>query len=445
MTRDPHTKKTGMNVQTVVCSFLHVCVCGPHLFMICCSYSQSLLVAMADRRGGFDCEFVESPPKIVQSECPVCLLVLCEPYQVTCCGYSYCKVCIERVKADKEPCPCCKNDFDDFPNKGLQQSLSGFKVFCSHRKEGCQWIGEFGQLESHLNVNSSHHHQLEGCAHAEVRCQYCFKLYKRSQVLAHQSDFCPLRPFTCQHCKMFHSHYEDVVSNHMPRCGCCPVGCPNECGATVLLRDVERHISDDCPLTVITVQVRRKDLPPHHALVGAQVSDQVSDVRRELAEFKKEVATLSRVSAFGPIEMTLVNFARAKRRNEVWRSSPFYSDIRGYKFCLVIAANGLGLAKNTHVSVVVYLMRGSFDSQLRWPFRGRITIQLLDQTGSNHITHLLDFSHEVCNQACKRVPFWRGVSSIGLRKGFFVAHSDLTPNYLVDDCLYFQVSKVELP
>ena len=398
---------------------------------------------MADRHGGLDCEFVESPPKIIQSECPVCLLVLCEPYQVTCCGYSYCKVCIERIKADKEPCPCCKNDFDDFPNKGLQRSLSGFKVFCSHRKEGCQWIGEFGQLESHLNVDPPQHRQLEGCTYVEAACQYCFKLFKRSQVLAHQSEHCPLRPFTCQYCKMFCSHYEDVVNNHVPRCGSCPVSCPNECGATLLLRDVERHVSDDCPLTVITVQVRRKDLPPHHTLVSAQVAARVSDVRQELSEFKKEVATLTRVSAFGPIEMTLVNFAAAKRRNAVWGSSPFYSDFQGYKFHVAIATNGLNAAKNTHVSVAIYLMRGSFDSQLRWPFQGRLTIQLLDQTGANHITHVVDFSSVVHSQACKRVPFWRDASGSGLCKTFFVAHSDLSPNYLVDDCLYFQVSKVE--
>ena len=400
---------------------------------------------MAERLDGFDCEFVESPPKIVQSECPVCLLVLREPYQVTCCGYSYCKACIERIKADNEPCPCCKSDhFNDFPNKGLQRSLSGFKVFCSHHKEGCQWTGEFGQLESHLNVQPPQHHQLEGCMCVEVACQYCFQFYKRSQVLAHQPESCPLRPFSCQYCKMFYSHYEDVVNNHMPRCGCCPVSCPNECGATVLLRDVERHVSDDCPLTVITVQVRRKDLPPPHVLVSVQTSDRVSDAQCELSQFKKEVATLTRVSAFGPIEMTLVNFTAARMRNAMWGSSPFYSNFRGYKLRLSIATNGINAAKNTHVSVAVHLMRGLYDGQLRWPFRGRITIQLLDQTGTSHITHIVDFSTFGSSQASKRVPFWRDVSSAGLCKSFFVSHSDLTPRYLVDDCLYFQLSKVEL-
>ena len=49
---------------------------------------------------GSECESVEKPPKAVQSECPVCLLVLREPYQATCCGKSFCEECIKRVKRD---------------------------------------------------------------------------------------------------------------------------------------------------------------------------------------------------------------------------------------------------------------------------------------------------------------------------------------------------------
>ena len=401
-------------------------------------------MAMCNKHGGFDCEFVEVPPKVIQSECPLCLLVLCEPYQVTCCGYSYCKVCIERVKRENEPCPCCKNDFDDFPNKGLQRSLSGFKVSCVHKKEGCQWSGDYGQLASHLNLDPPQHGQLEGCLMAEVPCIYCHKLIKRSSLQVHQSDNCHLRPFTCEYCKEFHSCYVDVVSNHMPSCGSRPVACPNECGASLLLMHADRHVSEECPLTVITVQVYRKDLPPHHCIVSTQLDDQLSAVRREYADFKKGVASLTRVVAFGQIEMILDNFNVLRWRNGVWRSAPFYSDSRGYKFYVAIAANGVVDAMGTHISVVVYLMRGSFDRELRWPFRGKVTIQLMDRTGSSHITQVFEFLSEVCPRACKRVPFWRDTASVGAVKYRFVSHNDLLPKYLRDNCLYFQVSRIEL-
>ena len=54
--------------------------------------------------------FAEKVSKGVQSECPICLLVLREPYQATCCGKSFCKKCIHRVKANLKPCPTCKDD-----------------------------------------------------------------------------------------------------------------------------------------------------------------------------------------------------------------------------------------------------------------------------------------------------------------------------------------------
>ena len=44
-------------------------------------------------RSGFDCQFVDAP-KELQSECPVCLSILREPCQVTCCGKSFCRACI---------------------------------------------------------------------------------------------------------------------------------------------------------------------------------------------------------------------------------------------------------------------------------------------------------------------------------------------------------------
>ena len=123
----------------------------------------------AENRGGFECEFVERPPEVLQSECPVCLQIIRDPYQVTCCGYSFCRLCIERIKADNKPCPTCnENGFSDFPNKGLKRSLYAFKVRCSHQKDGCEWTGELGQLDVHLNKDPPPEKQLDGCQFTEI-------------------------------------------------------------------------------------------------------------------------------------------------------------------------------------------------------------------------------------------------------------------------------------
>ena len=176
---------------------------------------------------------MEDPPQWLQTECPVCLQILREPYQVTCCGKSFCRQCIERVKADHKPCPCCKQDnFNDFPNKGLQQPLYGFKVLCTNKEKGCEWTGELGELDIHLNLNPSiANNQLEGCNFAEIECDYCSNFLTRSKLLHHKNELCDKRPFSCEHCNDYESTYEDVIHNHWPVCGHHPVQCLNECGA----------------------------------------------------------------------------------------------------------------------------------------------------------------------------------------------------------------------
>ena len=164
-----------------------------------------------ERSCGFECEFAnEKPP---DSECPVCLQVLGEPYQVSCCGKSFCRGCIEPIKDNKKPCPTCNEEnFDTFHDKRLQQSLYGFLVVCSHRKEGCEWRGELGQFDKHLNLKPPPEKQIEGCQFAVIRCLFCSQPPQRSKIPIHQNE-CPKRPFSCEYCQ-YNSGYEDIINNH---------------------------------------------------------------------------------------------------------------------------------------------------------------------------------------------------------------------------------------
>ena len=227
---------------------------------------------MADS-GGFDCKFVEKPPEPFQSECPVCLLVLCDPHQATCCGYGFCRSCIEKIKLRNKPCPCCKTEeFDSFADKRLKRSLSGYKVFCTNENEGCEWTGELGELENHLNSNPSQDKQLEGCQFVQVTCLHCFQLYQRSIVQVHQNEQCPRRPFSCEYCKDVDSNYEDVTINHWPVCGYYPVQCPLGCGQSIERRSYDSHVNNTCALKFIEcefskvgcdVKLPRKDMLAH--------------------------------------------------------------------------------------------------------------------------------------------------------------------------------------
>ena len=237
-----------------------------------CDTDKAVNRSTKQAKDGFDCEFIERPP-VIQSECPVCLKILCEPYQISCCGNSFCQVCIERIKVYNKPCPTCNEvNFATFHDKRLQHSLYGFQVYCSHKQEGCEWKGELGHLDNHLNLSPQPNKQLQGCEYSEIECNYCSELIKRSNITVHQEDVCPKRPFSCEHCHSYESHYEDVVNNHWPVCGYHPVQCPNECGISPKHQALEEHIAKDCPKTIIDcnfhrigcdVKLTRKDMPAH--------------------------------------------------------------------------------------------------------------------------------------------------------------------------------------
>ena len=74
-------------------------------------------------------------------------------------------------------------------------------------------------------------------------------------------------------------------------------------------------------------------------------------------------------------------------------------------------ANGEGDGEGTHITVGTCLMRGEFDSQLKWPFRGTVTIQLVNQLEDKE-------HHTVWREGCWHITFgglWTVPSQDGVR------------------------------
>ena len=95
------------------------------------------------------------------------------------------------------------------------------------------------------------------------------------------------------------------------------------------------------------------------------------------------------------------NFSQHKKVDDTWFSPPFYTENGGYKLQLVVYANGVGIGEGTHLSVFVYLMKNENDDNLKWPFGGDITIQLLNwREDKGHVEGILDNTIPDC---CTRV------------------------------------------
>ncbi len=120
-----------------------------------------------------------------------------------------------------------------------------------------------------------------------------------------------------------------------------------------------------------------------------RLSEQNQRLTKELEKLRLHVETIA------PVQIVMTDFEEHKKDGDRWYSEGFYTHPGGYKMCLNVDAGGCGDGKGTHVSCSVCLMRGKFDSTLKWPFRGNITIQLLNQQGNNgHHAETVNFDKE---------------------------------------------------
>ena len=412
-----------------------------------------------DERGGHDCEFVEPPSASFQTECPICLLILKEPCVISCpCGQKICRECVERIKKEGKPCPLCnKTDFSFIRDYGIERYMKEFEVRCSHVKDGCGWRGKLGEFEQHLNRNPSPENQLDGCQFVGVECKYvCGGWYWRCDVSIHQIEHCMKRPYSCRYCQVHESTFKEVTDIHYSVCPKYPVACPNVCRRNPFERqEIEGHLKDDCPLAKVScplhyagceVELPRKDMPEHmkdtvtHLTLLANVTlslvkenqelkevvgkknQQIDEMAQEVQKLKTSVQQLT----FHKVGLP-VSFRVRQDVEERVCLPPFYTHSHGYKFCIDVYPQGYGDGKGTHVSVYTYLMKGQFDDHLKWPFRGDITIQIVNQDGDHdHVEKTILYYDEAKDGIAGRVTDKNRASGWGFCK--FLAHAHLGYN-----------------
>ena len=317
---------------------------------------------------GHECEFVSQPPN--RSECPICLLVLREPHQATCCGKIFCKTCICQLRDKKKPCPTCKTeDFSCYPDKGLKQELYSSRVYCPKRSLSCSWQGELGELDKHLHGNGKDPANLECCQFVTVTCSFCSESYPRGELEEHQSNECVKRPFTCTTCNDYISTYDDVLFLHLSICKCRPVDCPNKCGQVMQHQKLEEHLSSECELSEVECEfihagceakILRRDLPSHMtdnmaahmtllARENRQIKTENSQLKAELTQLRKSIDTDKQVmrNCFSRLPPFHISYPWKKYAywsgvfcyitdESVWNSEPFYSHYGGHELRMKI-------------------------------------------------------------------------------------------------------------
>ena len=168
------------------------------------------------------------------------------------------------------------------------------------------------------------------------------------------------------------------------------------------------------------------------------------DVKAEVASYKTDMIALHTHLGLLPVEVTMREFETSRANEIKWFSNPFYTHSHGYKLCLCVYPNGQTEGHDTHVSIYVYIMRGEFDDEVNWPFKGVITVDL-QASIAWEAPFTTDIRFSGATPSCNRV-VGPGQERGGTGRGYpkFISHHELEHQYLKDDTLIFRISRSKL-
>ena len=202
------------------------------------------------------------------------------------------------------------------------------------------------------------------------------------------------------------------------------------------------HHMVECPYSYIgcCVRVRRREAEEHRQ----------RSTEQHLQLAASRIQRLEAVSLVSPLVFSLAKFSVKKAKNERWSSPKFFSHPGGYCLCLSVDANGNGESKGNYISMYVRIVKSPTDSKLAWPFRGEVSIEVLNQVkDGGHLSKTILFDWK---ESDVRNCMATGHEASGRGWGYhdFIPHSTLdysagaNTHYLKDDTLFIRVARVRV-
>ena len=331
----------------------------------------------------YDFEFVRGEPP-EEYTCPICTLIAHVPHQVTCCGRIICKGCLDRLKSANKnaSCPMCRQPLTGthFRDTRVGRAIDNLEIYCIHKNRGCTWAGRVKEITDHLKL----------CDQVDVKCKECKAVVMRGGLDSHLTSACSKRIHTCHLCDAKGS-YDKITGIHKSVCPKASVSCPNEgCNAALLRQSLPSH-HEVCPQEVVacpfamagcTSKVKRNALPAHERSFVYK-HNQMSMIK--LRELDKKLEEYEQQGVF---TFAIKNVYSSKEREIYTYTSPC-----GYRLLYKVKKGVLA------VTFRVYMARGEYDDTLTWPFRGRLTVELLNQVEDKN--HSKEVSPYICAATCK--------------------------------------------
>ncbi len=342
------------------------------------------------------------------------------------------------------------------------RDIQSLKVKCTNLKNGCQWMGELRHVDEHFRT----------CDYVKLPCpNECGESREivlieatqlfRKDLQKHLEDECQRRQYSCPHCQET-GEYGNITRDHIKICPKIIIECSNapHCKTRFPRETKHTHLST-CQYQKVACKYSefgcekmpfRKDLQEHENDDNAHLRIAMTTVltlKKQCTLLNTQLHCSNIKDQLGAISiLKMPSFKEKKDNNIMFCSDPFYTNPRGYKMFIFIDVNGYGKFKGTHVSVGVILMRGEYDDQLEFPFKGTIKFELLNQLeDKNH--HCKSCTHDGTQDYSKRVIDGERSNKANGAPAF-ICHGYLGYNatkncqYLQDDCLVFRIS-VDVP
>ena len=431
-------------------------------------------------------DFVEQP--LQDFFCPVTMELLMEPQLTSCCGHHLSAEASARLQREGKACPMCnEQQWTAALDKYHRRRAREICVRCPHKRSGCDWEGEVGDLERHA----------ASCPKRPWKCPHCAVRYTYGEGEGKHWPACRKFPEPCPNGCEVGSVERCYLEQHHKECPLEPVACEMRefgCSAVVPRKDLATHMMESelqhlTAMAVLNLRLTRqlqqdaaekdekiaqlqmemaeqkeelkreimKEITDHKEKITKEIMEQKEelkkeiieqvvesrvDVKKELAEVKEGVVEKLSAAAHHIAMLTagLFDFCNVftcdkyserKAEHSVGSSYHFFYLYKGgYHFMLVIYFYN----KSNKIGVKICLREGSNDSQLSWPVKVKIHFELLNQAGNHH--------HVVKNKSwqCKK----KEKDSTGMIEESLMTYADLEGRrdgvqYMMNDCLKFRL------
>lgn len=413
------------------------------------------------------------------------------------CDHRFCTRCLEQLlgQASKSFCPVDQAEIfrgQLVEDTSVQDKASQFQVWCSNKEQGCAVTLRICDLRDHLrqcnqgmlpvaplgggsngdpptNDGASTSGNGSGEPDGTPRCWMadfgCDFQGSAAELEAHEQDWQQHRRLVVTRLAAYRRSLEeiqgerDMLRNQLNEVNASlkglNLGFEHHCTHTASVQNELRHRVQQLEQQMAQLNVQgapaqpqaqtlyRPSAPSHQDSLC--FANEVSMAPSEASFASMAPATLSSsndemiTQADGQFRWLLKEYSRTRRHQRHgthrYSSSPvFCTGMPGYRLQLRIHLNGMGQSrKGRFMAVQLVLLKGPHDAQLPWPFRHRVTITLVNQTGPQHVSYTINDPSFPRPQGDHTVPYvWQE----------FVAISDLeaSPGLAWNDSLLFELS-----